>query len=63
MEEIFIDIDSDGTPTIDAQGFSGPECEQLTKAIEDELGEVTERKKKPEYSQPRARSSAKASRR
>mgnify|MGYP001611611826 CR=1 FL=1 len=54
MEQIIIDIDKDGDVRIDAVGFSGPECTQLTAALEEALGEVTARQLKPEYRQPKA---------
>lgn len=49
MKTIRIDIGTDGTVAIDANGFSGPDCEQATKFIEEALGEVRERKLKPEH--------------
>lgn len=50
-QEIVIDIDRSGNVTVEGKGFQGTECTALTKAIEDELGEVTDRKLKPEYRQ------------
>ncbi|MDX9979799.1 MAG: DUF2997 domain-containing protein [Lentisphaeria bacterium] len=49
MKTIRIDIGPDGTVAIDAAGFSGPDCEQATKFLEEALGEVRERKLKPEH--------------
>ena len=49
MEEIIIDIGPNGDVTVEGVGISGPECLQLTKAIEDALGTVTKVVKKPEF--------------
>lgn len=49
MQDIIIDIEPDGKIKIEAQGFEGPECKQLTAEIEKALGEVTTVKEKPEY--------------
>jgi hypothetical protein len=49
MKTIRIDIAGDGTVAIDAAGFSGPDCEQATKFLEEALGQVRERKLKPEH--------------
>lgn len=53
MERIVIDIDEKGNVRIEGEGFAGTDCTKLTKAIEEALGEVTERKLKPEYRQTR----------
>jgi len=49
MKRINIDIGPDGTLTIDAAGFSGPDCEQATKFLEDALGNTVSRTLKPEH--------------
>ncbi len=49
MKRIQIDIGPDGSVAIDAAGFSGPDCEQATRFLEEALGEVRERKLKPEH--------------
>ena len=49
QKRLVIDIDPDGTIRIDAQGFSGPSCEDATRAIEQALGQVTAVMHKPEY--------------
>lgn len=53
MKEIIIDIDEDGTPTIEGIGFQGPECKQFTDKIEKALGVVQSVKEKPEYKRSR----------
>ena len=38
-----------GDISIDAVGFKGPDCEKATRALEEALGVVQQRNKKPEY--------------
>ena len=40
-----------GYISIDAVGFKGPDCEQATKFLEEALGVVGKKSKKPEYYQ------------
>ncbi len=40
-----------GEIQIDAVGFKGPDCEKATKFLEEALGVVGEKIKKPEYHQ------------
>lgn len=49
MKTITITVDTDGSVEIDAQGFSGSECKDATKQIEDALGVKTSEKKKAEF--------------
>ena len=51
MKEITIDIDRQGNTTIEATGFAGGECKDLTRGIEEALGETKSVKLKPEYRQ------------
>ena len=51
MKRIDIDIGPDGSIAIDAVGFSGPDCEEATRFLEEALGEPTARQQKPEYRQ------------
>lgn len=44
-------VSPDGGIAIDAVGFNGADCEQATRYLEDALGVVAERIKKPEYQQ------------
>ncbi len=48
MKEIIIEFDEDGDIQIEGKGFEGRECDKEMKFIE-ELGDVKERKNKPEY--------------
>ena len=49
MKRIDVDIGPEGEVEIDAVGFSGPDCEQATRFLEDALGDVQTRSRKPEY--------------
>jgi hypothetical protein len=48
MEEIVIEIDRDGTFIIEGKGFKDSACKEFTKALEAELGDVTDVQLKPE---------------
>jgi hypothetical protein len=53
VQEIFIDVDTKGNVTIEGKNIAGADCKKLTEGIEQELGEVTAFKKKPEFHQAR----------
>ena len=40
-----------GEIQIDAIGFKGPDCEQATRFLEEALGAVAQKRKKPEFHQ------------
>jgi len=44
-------IGPSGELQIDAVGFKGPDCEKATKFLEEALGVVGQKRKKPEYHQ------------
>ena len=46
---IHINIAPDGSLQVDAEGFIGNGCTDATAALEQALGRVTERLRKPEY--------------
>ena len=48
---IEIIIGTTGGIQIDAVGFKGPDCEKATQFLEDALGVVSKKVKKPEYHQ------------
>ena len=50
-ETIKITIERDGSTTIEGEGFAGGECKDLTKALEERLGEVQAVELKPEFHQ------------
>lgn len=54
MKSVVIEVAPSGEITIDAVGFSGASCEQATKFLEEALGTVCNRAKKPEYHQQRS---------
>ena len=45
--EIF--IDTAGEIRMEAMGFQGPDCEQATRFLEEALGQIHSRQRKPEY--------------
>lgn len=48
---IEVTISPNGELSIDAVGFKGPDCEQATQYLEEALGTVGTKAKKPEYHQ------------
>ena len=58
-ERIIVDIDEDGSIKIDVTGVKGPACLDLTKELEEALGQVTERKEKKEMQEKPAVTTAK----
>ena len=44
-------VSSEGAIQIDAVGFKGADCEHATKFLEEVLGTVQQKQKKPEYHQ------------
>jgi len=53
MKQIIVDIETNGAVTIDAVGFTGTECQDATKFLEQALGTKTQMQRKPEYHQRR----------
>ena len=51
MKSIEIIVSPIGEIQIDAIGFKGADCEKATKFLEEALGTVSNRVKKPEYHQ------------
>lgn len=49
MKVIQVEIDEQGAVVIDAKGFKGADCEKATRFIEEALGKVKKKTKKPEY--------------
>jgi hypothetical protein len=50
-QTIEVIISAAGEIQIDAVGFKGADCEHATKFLEEALGCVTQKQKKPEYHQ------------
>ncbi|MHA3774521.1 DUF2997 domain-containing protein [Verrucomicrobiota bacterium sgz303538] len=51
---IEVTVQPTGKITIDAVGFKGADCEQATRYLEEALGVVADKQKKPEYHQGRS---------
>ena len=51
MQRIIFRIDQDGNVTEEVQGVTNDTCIDITKEIEDTLGNVKSRELKPEYYQ------------
>lgn len=49
MKSIEIIINPDGQLTINAAGFQGADCEQATAFLEQALGDVGQKQRKPEW--------------
>lgn len=48
-EEIIVVIAPDGSTSVEGEGFSGPACDLVLRALAEALGTVEEITKKPEY--------------
>lgn len=48
-EELRISVSPDGETTVEVNGMRGPACLRATRAIEQAIGSVAERRKKKEY--------------
>jgi len=46
---IVVEIDEEGSATIEVKGVKGPSCLTITKALEDALGRTTSRTTTKEY--------------
>jgi hypothetical protein len=51
MKKMIFTLSRDGTSTVDVEGAVGDECLELTKAFEEELGELTTRTFNESYSE------------
>ena len=51
MKVVEIIIDASGQLTINAAGFSGTDCEKATAFLEQALGKLTAKQRKPEFYQ------------
>lgn len=48
-KKMTITIGKDGSAEIDVEGFDGRACVRATKSVEEAIGEVENREKKPAY--------------
>jgi hypothetical protein len=62
-QEIVVEFDKDGNPTIEGVGFVGTECKKFTEALEADLGVTTSTVEKPEMRQTRSNVKARTVRR
>ncbi len=53
-EEIIIEIGPTGDVTVEGKGIAGTDCVKLTEALEEALGDVTQKKLKADYRMARA---------
>ncbi len=51
MKTVEVIVGTTGEIQIDSIGFKGPDCEKATKFLEEALGVVGQKIKKPEYHQ------------
>lgn len=51
MQQVVVNIDAEGNVQVEAQGVRGAGCQQLTRAIEQAIGQTTGDRKKPEFYQ------------
>ena len=52
--KIEVIVAPDGSLKIDAVGFQGAVCEKATQFLEEALGQVADRQRKPEYNNRRS---------
>lgn len=55
MQEVIIDIDPAGNVKVEGKGFVGSECQAVTRAIEEALGDVEQVELKAEFRQTKSR--------
>ena len=44
-------VNTDGSLVIDAVGFKGPECDKATRFLEEALGQIASKQRKPAYNE------------
>lgn len=44
-------VNTDGSLIIDAVGFKGPECDKATRFLEEALGRIAGKQRKPAYNE------------
>ena len=45
--EVIVNVD--GSLVVDAVGFKGPECDKATRFLEEALGQIASKQRKPAY--------------
>jgi hypothetical protein len=51
MEQVTVEIDADGNPTVKVTGVKGSGCKKLTADLEAALGKVTDSKNTREFAE------------
>ncbi|MCU6793228.1 DUF2997 domain-containing protein [Paenibacillus sp. WQ 127069] len=49
MKQIVITVGTDGSVSIEAQNYKGSECDAATRPFEAALGQITKKRRKPEF--------------
>ena len=44
-------VNADGSLVVDAVGFKGPDCEKATRFLEEALGQIATKQRKPAYNE------------
>ena len=44
-------VNADGSLAVDAIGFKGPDCEKATRFLEEALGRIASKQRKPAYNE------------
>ena len=44
-------VNTDGSLVVDAIGFKGPDCEKATRFLEEALGRIAAKQRKPAYNE------------
>ena len=44
-------VNADGSLVVDAVGFKGPACDKATRFLEDALGRIATKQRKPSYNE------------
>lgn len=44
-------VNVDGSLVVDAVGFKGPECDKATRFLEEALGQIASKQRKPTYNE------------
>ena len=51
QRSIEVIVNTDGSLIIDAVGFKGPACDKATRFLEEALGRIASKQRKPSYSE------------
>ena len=51
QRSIDVIVNTDGSLVVDAIGFKGPDCEKATRFLEEALGRIASKQRKPAYNE------------